>query len=446
MTEALTKTRAATTSLLLSALFLVVYGATNWIASARSNVGTWYLEWELTAIPFIPLMIIPYMSIDLFFVAAPFLCRDRRSLDVLASRIAFSILVAGVCFLLLPLRLGFERQPVEGWLGGVFGAFLALDQPYNLFPSLHIALRTILVELYARRTSGLMNVAVHIWFSLVGLSTLLTHQHHLVDVAGGFVLAAFSMYLFRPSTTRLPVVPNLRVGSCYALVSVALVGLGAATWRWGILLLWPAVATAIVAVAYAGLGPGIYRKTEGRLPWSTRFVLGPVILGQYVSLLYYRRRCRPGDAVTPRLIIGRRLGDELAAEAVADGVTAVLDLTAEFSEARPFLETNYRNLPVLDLTAPTPEHLQDSAAFITEQVKTGKLYVHCKIGYSRSAAAVAAYLLSSGRARSAEDAIEHLRGARPSIIVRPEVREALERFATRLADGAGERRAPSVRQ
>ncbi len=58
------KTRATITSLLLSVLFLVVYGATNWITSQRTDVGTWYFQWELTAIPLVSLMIIPYMSID----------------------------------------------------------------------------------------------------------------------------------------------------------------------------------------------------------------------------------------------------------------------------------------------------------------------------------------------------------------------------------------------
>ena len=69
--------------------------------------------------------------------------------------------------------------------------------------------------------------------------------------------------------------------------------------------------------------------------------------------------------------------------------------------------------------------------FIAEHAETGVVYVHCKIGYSRSAAAVAAYLLTSGHATSAEEAIEKLRSVRPAIVVRPEVREALRRFASR---------------
>ncbi len=113
------KTRAAITSLLLSGLFLVVYGTTNWIASGRSDAGTWYLEWELTAIPFVPLMIIPYLSIDLFFVASPFLCRDRRSLDVLASRIAFSILVAVAGPFLT--RMNYTQAVFAGLIIGVGG-------------------------------------------------------------------------------------------------------------------------------------------------------------------------------------------------------------------------------------------------------------------------------------------------------------------------------------
>jgi membrane-associated phospholipid phosphatase len=32
---------------------------------------------------------------------------------------------------------------------------------------------------------------------LIALSPVLTYQHHLVDIAGGFVLAAFCFWIFR---------------------------------------------------------------------------------------------------------------------------------------------------------------------------------------------------------------------------------------------------------
>src|SRR5438067_242319 len=96
-------TAAARTALLLSLLFLLVYGSCNWITSQRTDVGTWYFQWE-RHIPFVPLMILPYMSIDLFFIAAPFLCRDEQELRTLARRITFAILAAGACFLIMPLR------------------------------------------------------------------------------------------------------------------------------------------------------------------------------------------------------------------------------------------------------------------------------------------------------------------------------------------------------
>jgi len=110
-------------------------------------------------------------------------------------------------------------------------------------------------------------------------------------------------------------------------------------------------------------------------------------------------------------------------------VTAVLDLTAEFSEAKAFRGTCYRNIPILDLTAPSQEQLREMAAFIGEQSEKGIVYVHCKIGYSRSAAAVGAYLLESGKCGAAEEAVALLRRVRPSIVVRPEALGALRGFA-----------------
>src|SRR5208282_4247001 len=101
-----------------SLIFMVVYGGCNWITAHRSDVGTWYYSWE-RFIPFVPVMIIPYMSIDLFFVAGPFLCRSREELRTLARRIAFAILFAGACFLLLPLKIAVARPQADGWMGAI---------------------------------------------------------------------------------------------------------------------------------------------------------------------------------------------------------------------------------------------------------------------------------------------------------------------------------------
>jgi protein-tyrosine phosphatase len=128
-------------------------------------------------------------------------------------------------------------------------------------------------------------------------------------------------------------------------------------------------------------------------------------------------------------LIGRVLSNDEAADAVGRGVTGVLDLTAEFSEARPFTRVAYLNLPILDLTAPTREQLETGVHFISEQMSRGTVYVHCKIGYSRTAAVVGAHLLQSGTAGSPDAAIEILRRVRPPIVIRPEARRAIGEYS-----------------
>jgi membrane-associated phospholipid phosphatase len=49
-----------------------------------------------------------------------------------------------------------------------------------------------------RSLGGIARIVVMIWFVLIGLSPLLTHQHHIIDIVGGFVLAAACFYLIRP--------------------------------------------------------------------------------------------------------------------------------------------------------------------------------------------------------------------------------------------------------
>jgi len=414
----------------LSVLFLVVYGGCNWITGQRGQVGSLYFQWE-RAIPFVPFMILPYMSIDLFFVAAPFLCPTDEELRVFSRRVIAAILIAGLCFLLFPLRFAFPRPHASGLLGGIFDWFRGMDSPFNLLPSLHAALLLLLVDLYARNLRGFFLFAAALWFFLIGLSPLLTYQHHVIDIVGGFVLAGYCFYLFREPSLALPVVVNRRIGSYYVAGAMVTLLVSAIFWPWGFLLLWPASALGIVASAYFGAGPIVFHKTKGELPWSTWFVLAPYLLGQYLSLLYYRCQCRSWDEVTPRIWIGGKLGACSSNKVLCGGVTAVLDLSAEFSEAKPFRKINYRNIPVLDLTAPTQAQLVEMSEFIANNSRNGVVYVHCKIGYSRSAAAVAAYLIMSGNANSAKEAFAIIRRVRPSIVIRPEVISALSEFASR---------------
>ena len=414
---------AALTALGTSLLFVVVYGGCSWLTSLRGDVGIWVYDWE-RAIPFVPLMIIPYMSIDLFFVAAPFICRDREERRLLAGRIALAILAAGACFLLVPLRFAFPRPMPEGWLGAIFGFLHGFDRPYNLFPSLHIVLRTILAHTYARHTRGALNWLVHIWFSLIGFSTVLTWQHHVADVAGGFILALLCFYFVRrPAVTERAV--NVRIGLYYLSGAGLLTAAAIAPGGWALLLLWPALGLALAAGVYFGWTADLFGKENGRLPLSSRCLLAPLLLGHWLSLRYYQRQAAAWNEVVPGLWMGRRLSEREARQAVRRGVTAVLDLSAEFSEPPAFRGVSYLNLPVPDLTAPSPAQLAAAVAFIRRERARGTVYVHCKIGYSRSAAVVGAYLRAAGIAPDPVDAIALMRRARPSLVVRPEAHTAI---------------------
>ena len=106
----------------------------------------------------------------------------------------------------------------------------------------------------------------------------------------------------------------------------------------------------------------------------------------------------------------------------------MLDLTGEFSEASPFLALNYLQLPIVDLTAPSPGQLDRAIEFINAAASQGVVYIHCKIGYSRTAAVAGAYLLSNGFAATTGEAVAHLRAVRPSIIIRTEAVNAIRDY------------------
>jgi membrane-associated phospholipid phosphatase len=195
--------KAACASAGLALLFLVVYPFCSWVTSFRAGVPSFYFSWE-RSFPFVPLMIVPYLSIDVFFVLAPFLARTDRALFVYCCRMAAAMLVCAACFLLFPLRCAFEQRHVSGILGNVFDHFREVDLPYNECPSLHIAALVLLADIYLRRLRGMPRGAIVLWFLLIGISPLLVYQHHLVDIAAGLLLGVLCLAFIgkRPATAR----------------------------------------------------------------------------------------------------------------------------------------------------------------------------------------------------------------------------------------------------
>jgi protein phosphatase len=223
------------------------------------------------------------------------------------------------------------------------------------------------------------------------------------------------------------------MAAMYALLAVALGVIGYALRPWGLLLVWPAASLAVIAAAYVWLGPHVFHKRGGRLHPITRVGMLPYLLGGWLTFPHYRRTAPPWVELTPRLILGRRLNDAEAREQVARGVAAVLDLTAECEAPPAFRDLAYRNIPILDLTVPTPRQLADAVDFIRAHATDGrKVYLHCKLGRSRSAAVAAAYLIAEGLAKDAHGAVAMVRAARPEIVIGQAAVEALERYAAEV--------------
>lgn len=403
-----------------SLLFFLGYGGASYLTSLRQDVGTWYYDWE-RFIPFVPAMIIPYMSIDALFVLAPFLCRDRDELRVLALRLSAVVLLATGCFLVYPLQLAVPRPHAEGFFGAIYNWFTQLDRPYNLCPSMHIALRTVLAVHFSKHCRGIVRLGMNVWFCLIGLSTLLLYQHHFIDVVGGFVLGVGVMYVFDGLPWRLPKVGGLKFAAGYGVLGLAL--LAPLAWKpaLGWITLWPATSCLIVASGYAWFGPAIYRRCEGRIAWPAKLILGPVLLGQWLSWRHYARQSSMFTEVADGVWIGRHLREIETHRLAEQNIHAIVDVCVAFEEPRTLRQLNRLELPILDLTAPTPQQIETAVKFIEQHRGEGVL-IHCKAGYSRSAAIIAAWLVHTGRAPDSRAAFDRIRQRRPQIVVRPEIR------------------------
>ncbi|MEO8381260.1 MAG: phosphatase PAP2 family protein [Acidobacteriota bacterium] len=174
-------------SLGVAVAFLTTYPTVNWLTSLRSWRLHLYLPGEL-AIPFVPELVWAYASLYALFVMPLFFLPAER-IPALGRQLMAGSILSGVCFLLFPAELGFVRElPTAELYAWLFSSVFRVDHPYNLVPSLHVLYSATIVLACADHARPLARVLLWSWLALIAVSTVLIHQHHLLDLAVAFAL------------------------------------------------------------------------------------------------------------------------------------------------------------------------------------------------------------------------------------------------------------------
>ncbi len=169
--------------------FFSVYSTCNWLTSLRGEYFNLYFPSELN-VPFVPEFIVVYLSMYVLFAMPPFFLQVAE-LTALGKQLIAGTLFSGLIFMIFPARLGFVRQvPEGGFFGPLYSTMFAVDMPHNMAPSLHVVFSAlILLALAGATTDERYRLLWYGWLMVIGASTLLVHQHHLIDVVAGLALA-----------------------------------------------------------------------------------------------------------------------------------------------------------------------------------------------------------------------------------------------------------------
>jgi len=184
------------------------------------------------------------------------------------------------------------------------------------------------------------------------------------------------------------------------LLGIILIVLGWTERGWFLISIWLGCDFLVLGIAH---GRGSHRvfgkRADGTLPLWSWLVFLPLLLYTtatwHLIRLFSREPAR--NVITEQLVVGRRL---LAFELEGDFDNFV-DLTAELAEPLAIRSSaSYRSFPILDGSAPTPEALRTAVAGL----RPGRTFIHCAQGHGRTGLFALAFLLSSGAARSVEEA------------------------------------------
>jgi len=168
--------------------FYSFYGASAWLADFldyRFSVG---FEFE-KRIPFVPAMALVYLTVGPMMLLSIFILRRTQPMRLLLRVLCTQVLVGFFFFLAFPVESNFPPTPDQGGLPLIYRIADLINLKNNELPSLHLCFAATMAFVYSTGRGPAVSVLFHAWALAIAASTLLIHEHNLLDLVAGYLLA-----------------------------------------------------------------------------------------------------------------------------------------------------------------------------------------------------------------------------------------------------------------
>jgi membrane-associated phospholipid phosphatase len=192
---------------LFALIFYACYGGASIVTGFHDVRLRMHFDFE-QHFPFVPAWALVYLSLNVLLALSPLILRTRQVFLPLFFTMSVETVLASLCFIFLPVADGYAPVLVSGFWGPVFSLADVVNLDHNYLPSLHVTLAVTAALAFGQRCGRGGKLVFHGWATAIALSTLFTHQHYLLDVLTGLVLALVAMRVVYPRATEAAFLAN----------------------------------------------------------------------------------------------------------------------------------------------------------------------------------------------------------------------------------------------
>jgi membrane-associated phospholipid phosphatase len=190
-------------ALAFGVVFGTIWASANSLSGDQAERYPLYLGFE-QSIPFVPWAMAIYFTLDVLAAIMPFLLRSRSRAIALMVLLIVQVVIAFPFFVWVPIQVGFTGEATSG----VWGEFVTdpIGLPnysqWNHLPSLHVAYSFTIAWAFRREYGARCWWWMALWATVVSVSVLFVHEHHVIDIVAGFALFLLTAPVLMPVLER----------------------------------------------------------------------------------------------------------------------------------------------------------------------------------------------------------------------------------------------------